>query len=132
LRDLLANYPGKFAVASAFFPDPYSKKKRLAKRRMLNDEFLKELADLLAPGALAFKTDVRLVDDYVRESMARLTDRYTSSSVAEIGATAPLLQTVDGAPPSPLAVAQLAIHTDTEWHLLKNSNAVYSASFTVQ
>lgn len=69
LHSALSTYPGPVRAATAFFPDPWSRKRRYAKRRMLTAELFSTLAGLMGVGgALGVKTDVPAVAHYVRDA----------------------------------------------------------------
>jgi len=106
---------GSLAAVHVYFPDPWWRK-RHKKRRVLNEQFLRDVCRTLAPGGrLHFWTDV---------------EEYFQATLALIAATVPL------AGPLPVAERPPAHHLDYRTHFERRTRLsdlpVYRAEFEKQ
>lgn len=107
---LLPSFPAPVRSVSIFHPDPWMKKRHL-KRRLVNDQFVTELAELLADGTPIYvQTDVLELYEYIVEV-------FELSRLYETGEL----------PPSPLGVP-----TDRETFVAQQGGNIYRVQFTVR
>lgn len=66
LNGFFRAYPGKVIAAMAMFPDPYTQKRRIFKRRMLTADLFQLLHKKVGVEAILVRTDVQDVMDYVQ------------------------------------------------------------------
>lgn len=109
-RLLLPSLPAAVSSVSIFHPDPWMKKRHV-KRRLVNDQFVAELAALLPGGTPVFvQTDVQELFEYIVD-VFELSRLYIASEL----------------PPSPLGVP-----TDRETFVAQEGGDIFRIQFTTQ